>query len=220
MAEALISKKLLNDVRDLLNDQERVKVKSDGLIYRRFTEGQMYFMETLKTSKIPWPVILFEDIDDYPLPANILEIVDWHFSRDELNPLFEMPRGAVSTVRALKITNPPVETPLGTSETTDTDNMKRDGDILTLDVFWKPNDDDEIDSENDPVLDRTFHKLLVDYALSFYRDFKYMRDDKEIRDINGSFSTKEEVFAAVRRKRDVMYNLNSIQGISANFIRM
>lgn len=213
MPEATKSKKLLTLFRDRLRDQGKVKERSDGLIYDLFTEGQMYFMETLGITKVPYPIILFEGQDEYPLPRNILEINDWHFSREELNPLFEMPRTGASTVRSLKITNPPVRTPLGWTDASvaDPDNMIREGDIITLDVVWKPNEDDKIDDEHDPILDPGFHRHLVHYALSFYRDFTYMVDGKEVREQNPKFRSTDEVYQEVIRKRDLMYNLNSIQ---------
>lgn len=219
MSEALISKRLLNDVRDLLHDQAKVKVRSDGLIYRRFTEAQMYFMESLRTTKVPWPLILYEGVTDYPLPRNIIEIVDVHFSKDDLNPMFEIPRGALSTVRSIKVTNPQVWTPLGYTTTTDTDNMIATGDIITLDVFWRPDDDAKIDFENDPEIEPGYQRYLTDYALSFYRDYKYEVGGELIREQNPQFMTKEEVYSEVRNKRNIAYGLNKIQSINASFVR-
>lgn len=187
--------KLLNDFRDLLDDQERVKEPSDGLIYRRFTEAQLYFMETLKTTKLPILIVLFQGQDEYPMPDNAIEISRFHFSRDELNPVFEFPNLSTDVNRVIKITNP------------SDGAMIKTGDVITADVWWKPNDDRVIDDDNEPLVERTYHSLLVDWGLSYYRKF------------NESFKSKEEIIMEAKRKRNRMYGLNAVQFINANFIR-
>lgn len=195
-----IAEKLLTDFRDMLQDHERVKEPSDGLIYRRFTEAQNYFMADLRISKLPYYLVLWEGQDEYPIPDNIVEIVDIHFSREELNPYFEFVNMSSDTMRYIKITSP------GAAET-DSSAMIRTGDVITLDVFWKPDDDRLIDAENEPLVEKQFRNLLVDWALSYYTKY------------NKTFKTLDTVKLEARLKKNRMYGVNSIKSIDINFVR-
>ena len=212
MAEALRSQKLLNDFRDLLDDQGRQKVPSDGLIYKRLTDAQRLFMETYKISKMPWILPLFADQTEYPIPANIIEIHDIRFSREELNPFIELPNLSTDAIRNIIIENP-------TGDFASSSNMIREGDKIIIDAYWKPNDDAVIDAENDPLTEKTFDVNLLDHALFPYRDYSVIVDGKPVRYQNAGFKTEEQVISEVRAKRNRMYGLNSIQTYSTGKIR-
>jgi len=116
-------------------------------------------MEDMKCQKVEYEIDLFTGVEEYQIDDWIISLSNYRFKRattslssDALNPLLEIPSlGGI--IRVI-----------------DDQNEIVDGDQLIMDAFIRPvADEDVIEDDKDPMIEKRFDNLLVEYVLAPYR---------------------------------------------------
>lgn len=182
MTEKQESIDLFNDVVDLLKDYDSKIEQSEGLIFRRLTEGQECFITELKAVRVEYLLYLWPGQKEYIIDDWIMEITsDIKFNRQGFNPFISIPKGTIEEDRKIII-----------HDYTDIE----DGDIMIISVYVTTLDE-VIDRYNSPIINKKLFPLLVDYVLSFYRKH------------NEEFKTREEVKAEAKKMVSRLKGINS-----------
>jgi hypothetical protein len=202
-----ISIKLFTDVTDSLRNYDNGTELAEGLLWRKLTEAERFFMLELKTTKVPYSMTLFADENLYQIAPWVLEFGGYQLfdaNGNEVNPSnhhhgFYVP-GCHS---GLTVELP--RTGTGSSRFARIEGAKIPGNYLLWEAWVKPTH--KIDLQNGPEIEQDYYDLLTDYVLSFYR--VKVIDNKQI--VNPNFKDTATVIKEVMRTKERLYSLNAVE---------
>lgn len=184
---------MFNNITDLLKNHDFGQVDAEGIIFKKLTDGQMHFMEILKTTKIQIEFDLFQDLSDYDLDENVVAIHGIQFSDRCFNPVISIPNFTTNEDRAIIFRHPKcIIEPM----------------VMYVEAFVKPWPGDVISREQDPVIEPTYDACLEDWVL---KDFRKTTDDKGKVRTNELFKDEPSIIKTVQQKRTALLGLNQVQ---------
>lgn len=177
-----ISKYLVSDIRDQLNDQEKKLIPADGILYNKLNHYQNIIMSTYYTTKQKYSYPLIEGETLYQVIENILKITSITFNAD------------IPAVPIVKINNITSGDGIRYIELTDTSYTSAD--MMYVEAFIRPDRADKITAEYDPILDEAYHYYLEQCVLSEYRH------------LNEVFQPLKAVYQAIQELSDNLRSMN------------
>lgn len=152
MAAGDITKKMVFEVRDTIGDLDKKKIRADKIIIKDLNRKMRMAMTVYNTSRVQREYDLVQNQSDYEIEDDVLQIVGCRFN-EEINTDIILPTLTNEDSRILKLTN---------SESFSA------GQVMILDIFIKPTEENAMSSTKDPIIDPEYHDILVDLVTSDY----------------------------------------------------
>ena len=207
MASGDISKKMYQVIADKIGNQGYNVESATGLIWRELDNASRHFIDVLGISKVSYELDLVPGKTSYPLDNWIVKIEDYSVRRgnnidNHEIPYFRfrLPKTTNADKRYITITDP--------------DNEIASGDVLILYAEIATPDDFQIDEDNDPRIEKRYHRLLEDYAVA-----EWLKG--EVKQKGGGFIPmkdvkRQQIDAVVLQIAERVYALNRSGTIKIN----